>query len=58
MFAGSRSMPKKLSSRILKARVKEEKETAAMYKREGFTKQGNQELAHAKFFEKQLKKKK
>jgi len=51
-------MPKKLSPRILKARVKEETETAKMYRKEGFTKQANQELQHARFFEKQLKKKK
>lgn len=45
---------KQLSSRILKARVKEEKETASMYRKEGFVKQANQELQHAKFFEKKL----
>jgi hypothetical protein len=47
-------MPKPLSNRTLTARVKEEKETAAMYRKEGFIKQANQELAHAKFFEKKL----
>jgi hypothetical protein len=51
-------VPKQLSARTLKARVKEEKETSAMYRREGFTKQANQELAHAKFFEKKLKEQK
>ena len=50
-------VPKKLSARTLKARVKEEKETAKMYRKEGFTKQASQELQHAKFFEQQLKKK-
>ena len=49
-------MPKKLPMRTLKARIKEEKETAKEYRKEGFIKQANQELQHAKFFEKQLKK--
>ena len=50
-------MPKKLlSAKVLRARVKEEKATSKEYRREGFIKQANQELAHAKFFEKQLKK--
>lgn len=51
-------MPKKLPVRTLKARVKEETETSKMYRKEGFVKQANQELAHAKFFEKQLKQQK
>ena len=51
-------MPKKLLSKaVLKARVKEEKATSKEYRKEGCIKQANQELAHAKFFEKQLKKK-
>jgi hypothetical protein len=50
-------VPKKLTDRQLKARVKEEKETSREYRKEGYIKQANQELAHAKFFEKQLKKK-
>jgi len=49
-------MPKKLPMRTLKARIKEEKETSKEYRKEGFIKQANQELQHAKFFEKQLKK--
>ena len=51
------TIPKKLTDRQLKARVKEEKATSHEYRKEGFIKQANQELAHAKFFEKQLKKK-
>ena len=49
-------MPKKLPMRTLKARVKEEKETAKMYRKEGFIKQARQEQQHAEFFEKQLRK--
>lgn len=51
-------MPKELSTRTLKARVKEETETSREYRREGFIKQADQELQHAKFFKEQLKKKK
>jgi hypothetical protein len=52
-------MPKKLlSSKTLRARVKEEIKTSKEYRKEGFIKQANQELAHAKFFEKQLEKRK
>jgi hypothetical protein len=47
-----------LSARQLKARVKEETMTSKEYRREGFIKQANQELEHAKFFQKQLEKKK
>jgi hypothetical protein len=49
---------KLLSARTLKARVEEEKATSKEYRNEGFIKQANQELAHAKFFEKQLKQQK
>jgi guanylate kinase len=49
--------PKQLSVRTLKARIKEEKQTSREYRKEGFIKQANQEMQHAKFFEKQLKKK-
>jgi len=42
----------------LEARVKEEKETAKMYRKEGFKKQADQELQHAEFFEDLLKKRK
>ena len=48
---------KALSARILKSRVREETETSKMYRREGFIKQANQEMQHAKFFKAQLKKK-
>ena len=51
-------MPKNLSPRTLKARVKEETATSKEYRKEGFIKQANQELEHAKFFKKQLHKKK
>lgn len=49
--------PKQLSTRTLKARVKEEKATSREYRKEGFLKQACQEMQHAKFFEQQLKKK-
>ena len=51
-------MTKQLSPRTLKARIKEEKETSKEYRKEGFVKQANQEMEHAKFFMQQLKKKK
>ena len=48
-------MTKKLTTRQLSARVKEEKATSKEYRKEGFIKQANQEMQHAKFFEKKLK---
>jgi hypothetical protein len=45
----------KTGRKKLLAFVKEEKQTAKDYKRRGFVKQGKQEAAHAKFFEKKLK---
>jgi hypothetical protein len=49
---------KALSIKTLKDRVKEETATSKMYRREGFIKQANQEMQHAKFFASQLKKNK
>jgi len=48
--------PKQPTTRQLKARVKEEKQTSREYRKEGFIKQANQEMQHAKFFEKKIKK--
>ncbi len=39
-----------VSTQKLLARYREEMRTAKEYKKEGYTKQGNQELEHAKFF--------